>query len=54
MYFGGWQYDILRAQDFGLVTPPGTYHEILFDWAAGFFMNNSRSLAALYDVKIGQ
>jgi hypothetical protein len=51
-YLSGWQWEPLKPKNFGLVTPPGTYREILFDWACGLMMQSSRSIARLYDIKL--
>jgi hypothetical protein len=51
--FFGWQFtEGPNVQDLGLINN-GVIYRTLIDWAVGFMNANTRSIARLYDIKIG-
>ena len=50
-YLSGWQWEALAPQRRD--ADPGTFIEILFDWAYGWATGSTRSLARVYDIKLG-
>ena len=52
-HFHGWQFsDGPNVQDLGLINN-GVIYRTLIDWAVGLINDSTRSIARLYDIKIG-
>ena len=47
----GWQFDVFNVQDLGLLNN-GTIYRTLLDWAGGLYMQHTRCIARLYDLKL--
>jgi len=50
-YLSGWQWEPLAPQRRD--ADPGTFIEILFDWAYGWATGSTRSIARAYNIKVG-
>ena len=51
-HFYGWQFEPLMGHDLGLLNNGAIYRTVV-DWAGGFINDSNRSVARLFDVKIG-
>lgn len=50
-YFTGWQFEPLVPRDLGLLDN-GVIYRTVFDWAFGLYMEYTRAIGRIYDIKV--
>ncbi len=51
-YFSGWQYDSLDLKHLGIDPTNGVLMNSMVDYSVGFWMQDTRSIARIYDIKV--
>lgn len=52
-YFCGWQYEPLKPKNLGVDPTNGVAINIVIDWPYGWWMQNTRAIARIYDLNLG-